>query len=164
MIKYICLGLLSFGLSMNSHALPLAKFIKHSPSKKSFKALTSSEEVALQDFSGFWQGNIDGDDVELTISQTDNSININGEFYEFNALNQKSRANPYFSTSEVAIAEKQEDGSLKLTSIDIEKAYFDKGMHTQKISATLFRQNEKLIIRFEPEGEVPVVIEFAKRS
>lgn len=164
MIKYVCLSLLSFGLSVNSYALPWDKMLKHASPKKSVQALKNFQEVALQDFSGFWQGNIDGDDIELNISQTENFIEINGELYEFNALNNKSRANPYFTTAEVAIAEKQEDGSLRITSIDIEKSYFDKGMYSQKLIANLYRQDEKLIIRFEPEGAAPVIIEFVKRT
>jgi hypothetical protein len=164
MIKFICLGLLSFGLAANSYALPWDTMFNHPLPKKSVQALKNFQEVALQDFSGYWQGNIDGDDIELNISQTENSIEINGELYELNALNNKSRANPYFTTTEVAIAEKQEDGSLKVISMDIEKSYFDRGMHTQKLIANLYRQDEKLIIRFEPEGAAPVVIEFVKRN
>lgn len=164
MIRFVCLGLLSFSLTINSYALPWDKMLNHPFHKKSVQALKNFKEIELQDLSGFWQGNIDGDDIELNILQTENSIEINGELYEFNALNSKSRANPYFTTAEVAIAEKQEDGSLKVTSMDIEKSYFDKGMHTQKLIAILYRQDEKLIIRFEPEGSAPVVIEFVKRN
>jgi hypothetical protein len=163
MLKKLCLGMLSLSLTLPTHATSLAKIlsIKHHQAKV-LKAKMQSEAIEIPDYSGHWVGTLEGEQVDLVIEQTENNIEINGNFFEFNGLNSRSLASLNGASSEHYVFEKQADGRLVFTTVIIEKFYFEKGLIQQQIYGEMSLEGEKLMLKFEIQGEAPVVIEFRK--
>lgn len=163
MLKHICLGLLSFGLALSSHATSFAKLLtmKHHQ-VKSLKAKALADDIEIADYSGHWVGHLEGEELDLVIKQTVNTIEFNGEVFEFHGLNSKSVASFDMASHEHSLFEKQADGSIVFSSVSIEKFYFEKGLREEKINGQMMLQGEKLILKFEMQNETPVVIEFSK--